>query len=282
MVVMNSTNFWHITPCSPLKIYRRFGGTYHLRLQCQENKLSEKLAWKLVSSRLTTCFHARILCGLLTLKMEAICSSEMMVDFQRTTCRYIAEDSTLQAGIQFFVKISVYKFNENLSGGSRVVSMLTNGRTDWSTKIQLVISSFPRFDTGTETHGWYGREILSFSIDHHRNDTQRRYATILDTKQGGNKNNPFTKSAFQGREDSFVAFRVETPCCSLVGGYQGFGVTYKFHRLCWSKLIGKVACFTYSTHIQPAIFSSFVHFNIEDGSKMFLRNVNIRLPDYMS
>jgi hypothetical protein len=25
---MKSTVFWDITPCSPLKVYRRFGGTY--------------------------------------------------------------------------------------------------------------------------------------------------------------------------------------------------------------------------------------------------------------
>jgi hypothetical protein len=31
-----------------------------------------------------------------TLKMEAICSSETSVDSQRTTRRYIPEDSTLQ------------------------------------------------------------------------------------------------------------------------------------------------------------------------------------------
>jgi hypothetical protein len=28
-----STLFWEITPCSPLKVNRRFGGMYHLRLQ---------------------------------------------------------------------------------------------------------------------------------------------------------------------------------------------------------------------------------------------------------
>jgi hypothetical protein len=32
-VVMKSTIFWDITPCSPLKVNRRFGGTYHLHLQ---------------------------------------------------------------------------------------------------------------------------------------------------------------------------------------------------------------------------------------------------------
>jgi hypothetical protein len=32
-VVMKSTNFWDISPCSPLKVNRRFGRTYRLHLQ---------------------------------------------------------------------------------------------------------------------------------------------------------------------------------------------------------------------------------------------------------
>jgi hypothetical protein len=32
-VVVRSTMSWDITPCSPLKVNRRFGATYHLRLQ---------------------------------------------------------------------------------------------------------------------------------------------------------------------------------------------------------------------------------------------------------
>jgi hypothetical protein len=38
---------------------------------------------------------------------------------------------------QFFIRISMWKFNENLSGGSRVVSMLTNGRKGGSTCMAL-------------------------------------------------------------------------------------------------------------------------------------------------
>jgi hypothetical protein len=34
-VVMNSTIFWDITPCSSLSLNRRFGGTYCLHLQVQ-------------------------------------------------------------------------------------------------------------------------------------------------------------------------------------------------------------------------------------------------------
>jgi hypothetical protein len=55
-VVMKSSIFWDITACTPLKVKRRLRGTY--------------LAY---SS---------------TPKMEATCSSEMAVDFQRTARRY--------------------------------------------------------------------------------------------------------------------------------------------------------------------------------------------------
>jgi hypothetical protein len=43
-VVMKSTIFWDITPCSPLSVNRRFGGTYGLHFQGRKNKLSEKPA----------------------------------------------------------------------------------------------------------------------------------------------------------------------------------------------------------------------------------------------
>jgi hypothetical protein len=35
VVVVKSTIFWVITPYTPLKVNRRFGGTYHLHLQGQ-------------------------------------------------------------------------------------------------------------------------------------------------------------------------------------------------------------------------------------------------------
>jgi hypothetical protein len=67
-----STNFWDITPCSPLRVNRRFGGTYRLHLP-----------W----------FFAELISS--TLKMEKICSSETSVDTQRITRCYIPEDVTL-------------------------------------------------------------------------------------------------------------------------------------------------------------------------------------------
>jgi hypothetical protein len=80
-VVMKSTIFWDITPCSPLKVNRRFGGTYRLNL-CPAYHL------------LARWFIARAYSS--TLKVEAKYTSETSIYFQRNTRRYIPEDSTLQ------------------------------------------------------------------------------------------------------------------------------------------------------------------------------------------
>jgi hypothetical protein len=69
-----------MTPCSLLSFKRRFGRMYRLHLQGRRNRFS-KPASKQVSS---------------TLKMEAIHSSETLVETQRTTQRHIPEDDTLQ------------------------------------------------------------------------------------------------------------------------------------------------------------------------------------------
>jgi hypothetical protein len=87
-VVMKSTIFWDITPCSLLKVNRRFGGTYRLHLQGRRTSRASNLppAFTLVSCSV----HSS------TLKMEAICSSETSIDFQRTTWHCISEESTLR------------------------------------------------------------------------------------------------------------------------------------------------------------------------------------------
>jgi hypothetical protein len=43
-VVMKSSVFWDITPCSPLKVNRCFGGTYRIHLQGGENTPRKKPA----------------------------------------------------------------------------------------------------------------------------------------------------------------------------------------------------------------------------------------------
>jgi hypothetical protein len=40
-VIMKSTIFWDITPCSPLSVNRRFAGTYRLHLHGQRNNFSK-------------------------------------------------------------------------------------------------------------------------------------------------------------------------------------------------------------------------------------------------
>jgi hypothetical protein len=75
--------FWDITPCSPLKVNRRFGGTYHLHLQGR--CLSP--AFSLVSCSAYS----------LTLNMEAVYSFYTSADFQQTTWRYIPETILFKA-----------------------------------------------------------------------------------------------------------------------------------------------------------------------------------------
>jgi hypothetical protein len=49
-VVMKSTIFWNLTPCSPLSVNRLFGETYRLHLQGRKDMFSKKLAWKQAAS----------------------------------------------------------------------------------------------------------------------------------------------------------------------------------------------------------------------------------------
>jgi hypothetical protein len=63
-----------------------------------KNKLSNKPAL------LATCFTLySLLDHSSTLKKEAICSSESLVDFQRTTRRYIPEERTLHIKLIYFI-----------------------------------------------------------------------------------------------------------------------------------------------------------------------------------
>jgi hypothetical protein len=85
---LKSIIFWDMTPCSPLHVSRRFGGTYRLHLQGRRNKFSKKPACHLLARWFAEPVSS-------TLKMEAICSSETSVETQRTTRRHIPEDDTL-------------------------------------------------------------------------------------------------------------------------------------------------------------------------------------------
>jgi hypothetical protein len=76
-----STIFWNITPCSPLKLTRRFGVTYRVHIQGRRINQRES-RWQFTLVTCSAYFS--------TLKMEAICSSKASVDTQQTT-----EDGTL-------------------------------------------------------------------------------------------------------------------------------------------------------------------------------------------
>jgi hypothetical protein len=71
-----SSIFWDITPCSLLKINRRFAFMFNLCLPPAFTSVS-CLAYSSV------------------LKMEVTCSFEITADFQRTTRHYIPEQRTL-------------------------------------------------------------------------------------------------------------------------------------------------------------------------------------------
>jgi hypothetical protein len=88
-VAMKSIIFWDITPCSPLGVNRRFGGTYRLHIQ-----------------HLLACwFLAELISS--PLKMEAICLSETSVETQRTTRRYIPEDGYSSINIKIITGSSI-------------------------------------------------------------------------------------------------------------------------------------------------------------------------------
>jgi hypothetical protein len=96
-VVMESSIFWDITPCSPLKVRAR---------------LCLPPAFTPVSCLAYSS----------TLKMEAKCSSETSVDFQRTTRSYIPEYRTLYMNIPFYAFFPQSELNYCLSDPSHVSS----------------------------------------------------------------------------------------------------------------------------------------------------------------
>jgi hypothetical protein len=85
--------FWDITPCSPLKVNRRFREIYGIHVQVRRMSLERKQCES--RALFATCFTL-VYCSAYssTLNVDAIYSSETSVDFQRTTQRYILEGST--------------------------------------------------------------------------------------------------------------------------------------------------------------------------------------------
>jgi hypothetical protein len=132
--------------CSPLKLNWHFGET--CRLHLQGRRISQARNQRESGSKQRS-----------TLKMEATCSSEMSVDFQRTTRRFIPEDQTCPLRPDFrrpYPKNQVcgddnksifnYRLpeagliSENVAGISAQKYCLCNRRQHWTSDIIEIIS----------------------------------------------------------------------------------------------------------------------------------------------
>jgi hypothetical protein len=92
-VIMKSSTYWDM-PYSLLDVNRRFRGT--CRLHVQGRRTSQARDKHEEGNKQNPCFMT---VSSSTLKKEAAYSSVTVVDFQRTTRRYIAELGTLQSSI---------------------------------------------------------------------------------------------------------------------------------------------------------------------------------------
>jgi hypothetical protein len=103
---MKSFIFWDTTPCSMLKVNRRFRGTS--RLHFQGRRISQVRSQSQAASKQS--FYSAYSW---TLKMVATCSSETSVDFQRTTRRYIPEAEHLVQILYFWILSIVLSLSKN-------------------------------------------------------------------------------------------------------------------------------------------------------------------------
>jgi hypothetical protein len=105
-VIMKTTIFRDITPCSTFRVNRRFGGTYNLHLQGRKISRARNQCE-------IRCKH--LAPASLIVNMEATSYSETSVDFQRTARRYIPEDRTLQ-----MISNPSFIYHQSLATGSTV------------------------------------------------------------------------------------------------------------------------------------------------------------------
>jgi hypothetical protein len=89
-VLIKSSVFWDITPCSPLKVKPTFRRNISPPSLGSKNKTEQETRLKAGGKQSRTCSVY-----FSTLKMEATCSSETSIYFQRIIRRYIREDRTL-------------------------------------------------------------------------------------------------------------------------------------------------------------------------------------------
>jgi hypothetical protein len=78
-MTMKNTVFWDMMPHSLVEVYQCFGGAYCLHLQCSGKQ--SKACWLLVCLPYSSA-----------LNMDAVCSSEMSVNFYHATQHHILQD----------------------------------------------------------------------------------------------------------------------------------------------------------------------------------------------
>jgi hypothetical protein len=110
---LKSSVFWDITLCSPLKVNRRFGGIYRLN---SKSAPSKKLAWNSYQACRIWPACLLVFAELIssTLKMEAICSSEMSVETRRTTRRHIPGTLAATVIVTWFFLVSCLAYFSTL------------------------------------------------------------------------------------------------------------------------------------------------------------------------
>jgi hypothetical protein len=101
--------FWDITPCSPLKVNRRFEGTCCLYLQDSKDKPRKKLAWKQMTSRATWRRH--------------------VPPKRRITRRYIPEDFLLFHNLLIHTKKVIYFLQFNVREQLCQLVLIASSRT---------------------------------------------------------------------------------------------------------------------------------------------------------
>jgi hypothetical protein len=115
-LIKKSSILWDIIPCIPLKVSRRFGGTYRLHLQSR--RIREVRNRYEACSR--QCFTlVSFLDYYSKLKIETTCSSETSVDFQRTARRYVSTNITLQIFRVIILTLNIASKVEALVADSR-------------------------------------------------------------------------------------------------------------------------------------------------------------------
>jgi hypothetical protein len=97
-VVMKSSVFWDITPCNPLSVNRRFGGTYRLHLQGRRISQASS-ACHLLSSWFLAWLILR------PWRWRRHAPPKRQLDFQLSTWRYIPEDRTVHISCIFLIHL---------------------------------------------------------------------------------------------------------------------------------------------------------------------------------